>query len=177
MIGDVEVREAGARGRGVFARRSFAAGEFLFRRRHTKVVTSAELPHATEWDRVHLCELGWDRYAVLGPPGCYLNHSCDPNAMRHGVTVFAWRPIAPDEEITIDYRLNAFAGDPWSCLCGSASCTGTVEGSFFAMSPERQALLLPHAPAFIRSEHRRRQRDAGGRGTDDKGGPASTRSP
>jgi SET domain len=98
-------------------------------------------------DRIHLCELGFDRFAVLAPPGCYLNHSCDPNAMRHGVKVFAWRPIAAGHEITIDYRLNAFDGSSWACHCEAKNCTGTVEGSFFAMDPERQALLVPHAPA------------------------------
>ena len=124
MVGDVEVRGAGAKGFGVFARRAFPPGEF----------------------------------AVLAPPGCYLNHSCDPNAMRHGVKVFAWRTIEAGEEITIDYRLNASGGDSWPCRCGTAACTGVVEGSFFAMPDERQRLLLPHAPAFIRREERRRRR-------------------
>jgi len=59
-------------------------------------------------DRRHLTELDFDRSAVLLPPGCYLNHSCEPNAMRSGVKVFAWRAIRKGEEITIDYRLNAF---------------------------------------------------------------------
>jgi hypothetical protein len=54
-----------------------------------------------------------ERFAVLAAPGCYLNHSCDSNAMRHGVKVFAWRPIAAGHEITIDYRLNAFDDDSW----------------------------------------------------------------
>ena len=157
MIGDVEVRDAGGgKGQGVFARRAFDEGELIFRRRHTKVVTEAGIDGLSEWDRMHLCELGFDRFAVLAPPGCYLNHSCDPNAMRHGVVVFAWRPIEAGEEITIDYRLNAFDGDSWPCHCGTALCTGTVIGSFFAMTPERQALLLPHAPALIQREHRRR---------------------
>ncbi|HYZ99517.1 MAG TPA: SET domain-containing methyltransferase [Acidimicrobiales bacterium] len=159
MIRDVEVGDAGPRGRGVFARRDFAPGEFIFRRRHIRIVTGAELSTLTEWDRVHLCELGFDRFAVLAPPGCYLNHSCDPNAMRHGVKVFAWRPIAAGDEITIDYRLNAFDGDSWPCECGAENCTGTVVGSFFAMDPERQRLLLPHAPRFIRREYRRRARE------------------
>jgi hypothetical protein len=157
VIGDVEVREAGTKGRGVYARRAFGAGELLFRRRHTKVVSEAEISSLSAWERVHLCELGFDRYAVLAPPGCYLNHSCDPNAMRHGVVVFAWRPIEAGEEITIDYRLNAFDGDSWPCDCGTAACSGTVVGSFFAMSAERQELLLPHAPSFIQREHRRRK--------------------
>ena len=158
MIHDVEVRDAGSKGRGVFARRAFAEGEFIFRRRHTRALRSDELDQAGEWERIHLCELGFDRFAVLAPPGCYLNRSCDPNAMRHGVEVFAWRPIAAGDEVTIDYRLNAFDGSSWPCECGAENCIGTVEGSFFAMDPERQALLLPHAPAFIRHEHRRRRR-------------------
>ena len=159
VIGDVEVRETADKGCGVFARRAFAAGEFIFRRRHTRVVTEAEVAEVDEWDRIHLCELSFDRFAVLGSPGCYLNHSCDPNAMRHGVKVFAWRNIQPDEEITIDYRLNAFDGDSWPCSCGTSACTGTVVGSFFSMSPDRQRLLLPHAPAFIRREYHRRLRN------------------
>ena len=157
MIDDVEVGDAGGKGLGVFARRSFEVGEFIFRRRHVREVAGAELPLLSAEDRIHLCELDVDRFAVLAPPGCYLNHSCDPNAMRHGVTVFPWRPVAAGEEITIDYRLNAFEGDSWPCRCGAAGCTGVVEGSFFAMPEERQWLLLPHAPAFIRREHRRRR--------------------
>jgi len=167
VIHDVEVREAGSKGRGVFARRAFAEGEFVFRRRHSRVVSSDELDQASAWDRVHLCELGFDRFAVLEPPGCYLNHSCDPNAMRHGVKVFAWRPIAAGEEITIDYRLNAFDGSSWPCACGAGSCSGTVVGSFFAMDTERQEFLLPHAPDFIRREYRRRRSEACRNGLDE----------
>lgn len=156
MIGDVEVGAAGSKGRGVFARRDFVEGEFIFRRRHERVVTADGLADLSEPELMHLCELSFDSFAVLAAPGCYLNHSCDPNAMRHGAKVFAWRPIAAGEEITIDYRLNAFDGDSWACDCGASSCTGVVVGSFFAMDDDRQRLLLPHAPAFIRREYRRR---------------------
>jgi len=151
------VRTAGSKGVGLFARRSFEKGEFIFRRRHGRVLTEAEIDLASEWEREHLCELDRDRFAVLLPPGCYVNHSCDPNAMRHGVNVFAWRPIEEGDEVTVDYRLNAFDDDSaWRCDCGSESCPGTVVGSFFALEPDRQRLLLPHAPAFIRREHRAR---------------------
>jgi SET domain len=123
-----------------------------------RVLRGHELDQASEWERIHLCELGFDRFAVLAPPGCYLNHSCDPNAMRHGVKVSAWRPIAAGDEVTIDYRLNPFDSSTWPCHCGAETCPGAVVGSFFAMSPQRQALLLPHAPAFIRREYRHRRR-------------------
>jgi hypothetical protein len=129
-------------------------------RRRSVARVDTDVATATEWEHIHLCELGFDRFAVLAPPGRYLNHSCDPNAMRHGVMVFAWRSIADGEEITIDYRLNAFEGTSWPCQCGSTACTGTVAGSFFAMHAERQELLLPHTPSFIQREYRRRQRRA-----------------
>jgi SET domain len=158
VIADVEVRPAGDKGLGVFARRSFVPGEFIFRRRHVRTLIESEVATLSEWERIHLCELDFDRLAVLAPPGCYLNHSCDPSAMRHGVKVFAWRRITAGEEITIDYRLNAFDGTSWPCGCGTSACTGTVVGSFFAMARERQALLLPHAPRFIRREFNRRSR-------------------
>ena len=157
VINDVEVRDAGSRGRGVYALRSFTEGEFIFRRRHLRTLSTVELDGASEWERMHLCELGFDRFAVLAPPGCYLNHSCDPSAMRHGVKVFAWRRIDAGEEVTIDYRLNAFDGDSWRCECGAPTCSGLVVGSFFAMEPARQRLLLPHAPDFIRRKYQQRQ--------------------
>ena len=135
--------QAGAKGLGVFAKREFAAGDFVFRRRHSRVVTEQQLGELSDEERIHLCELDFDRYAVLAPPGCYLNHSCDPNAMRHGVVVFAWKPIGEGDEITIDYRLNAFDTTSWPCRCHSDNCTGTVVGSFFTMDAGRQTLLLP----------------------------------
>lgn len=158
MITDVEVRAADSKGKGVFARRDFARGEFIFRRRHGRVVRNVDIPKLSAEDQMHMCELDWDTCAVLLPPGCYLNHACDPNAMRSGVKVFAWRPIRAGEEIVIDYRLNATGGDRWECDCGSASCLGYVHGGFFSMSEGRQRDYLPYAPPFIRAEYRRRAR-------------------
>jgi hypothetical protein len=157
VIRDVAVRDAGSRGLGVFALRDFTEGEFIFRRRHGREVQNDRIPTLTPEEQRHLCEIGFTTSAVLLPPGCYINHSCDPNAMRSGVKVFAWRSIATNDEITIDYRLNAFDDDDrWRCECGSDECSGLVVGSFFAMPIERQRLYLPYAPVFIRREHRRR---------------------
>jgi SET domain-containing protein len=156
VITDVEVAEAGAKGLGVFARRPFRKGEFIFRRRHGRVVANARIPSLSRADRRHLCELDYKRSAVLLAPGCYLNHSCEPNAMRLGVKVFAWRPIRAGEEITIDYRLNAFGGDRWKCACGARSCSGEIVGNFFSLPSIRQQEYLAFAPPFIRREYRKR---------------------
>jgi SET domain-containing protein len=156
VIGDIEVRAAGRKGQGVFARRAFRKGEFIFRRRHGRVVANAKIAGLSAIERRHLSELDFGRSAVLVGPGALLNHSCGPNAMRSGVKVFAWRAIRRGEEITIDYRLNAFGGQRTRCLCGSRSCTGALVNSFFALSAERQRAYWPYAPAFIRREQRRR---------------------
>ncbi len=161
MISDVEVRDAGPKGKGVFALADFAPGDFAFRRRHAQIVDTVGIGRLSPEDQMHLCELDWDRFAVLAPPGCYLNHSCDPNAMRSGVKVFAWKPIRTGDEITIDYRLNAFDGSSWPCSCGASVCTGRVTGSFFALLEERQRAYLRYAPPFIRAEYHRRRRDPG----------------
>lgn len=156
MIGDVEVRDAGVKGKGVFALRDFREGEFIFRRRLGAPLTIDEIARLSDEDRMHLCELDWEHSAVLFSPGCYLNHSCEPNAMRSGVKVFAWRAIRAGDEITIDYRLNAFDDDDqWPCACGR--CSGVVTCSFFALDEARAARYLPYAPRFIQVEYRKRR--------------------
>ncbi len=157
MVTDVTVQDAGTKGKGVFALRDFKQQDFIFRRRHGRVVAYREIRSLPEEDQKHLCELDWETSAVLLPPGCYLNHSCDPNAMRRGVNVYAWRDIRAGEEITIDYRLNAFDGGRWECDCGSPNCPGYIINSFFALDEERQRLYLPFAPRFIRREYSRRK--------------------
>jgi hypothetical protein len=156
VICDIVVQDVGAKGKGVCARRRFSEGEFIFRRKHGRAVTAEDLLTLSDEERMLLCETGFDTWKVVLPPGCYLNHSCEPNAMRSGVKVFAWRDIAPGEEITIDYRLNAFQGERSECLCGSTSCPGEVIWSFFALDEDRQRLYLPYAADFIRREWRRR---------------------
>jgi hypothetical protein len=155
-IADIAIQDAGRKGKGIFALRRFRRGEFIFRRRHGRIVKNADVASLSDDERRHLCELDYEKSAVLLSPGCYVNHSCDPNAMRSGVKVFAWRPIAPGEEITIDYRLNAFSGERSTCACGAASCTGEIVGDFFSLDPDRQRAYFPYVPAFIRQEYRRR---------------------
>ena len=75
MITDVIVQDAGNKGQGVFALRDFSPGEFIFRRRHWRIVANSAISLLSDDDQRHLCELDWETSAVLLAPGCYLNHS------------------------------------------------------------------------------------------------------
>lgn len=156
MISDIEVGQTEGRGLGVFARRAFASGEFLFRRHHVPLRRSADGGLAVE-ETAHVCQVDVDEFAVVSPPGCYMNHSCAPNALRRGVNVVAWSAIAAGEEITLDYRLNAVGGSAWRCRCGADACSRIVEGGFFGFGDQRQRELLPFAGDFVKREYRRRQ--------------------
>ena len=96
MDDPVIVKEAGEKGKGVFARRGFHAGDCILRFRG-RVVHRDELAALTPWEREHLGELTAETYQILPRPRCYINHACLPNAYSTNDAVYAWRGIATDE--------------------------------------------------------------------------------
>jgi SET domain-containing protein len=157
MITDIEVRDTGAKGKGVFALRHFDAGEFIFRRRRGRIIDNSEIATLPEEDQRHLDEIDEHMSEVLTSPGCYFNHACEPNAMPHGMDLYAWKDIEVGEEITVDYRLSAISDNRWDCACGCASCPGYFDHNFFALSEETQRQYLPYAPAYVRAAYRARR--------------------
>jgi SET domain-containing protein len=158
MISDIEVRDAGVKGKGVFALRYFAAGEFIFRRRRGRIIANSAIATLPADDQRHLDEIDENTSEILTSPGCYFNHACEPNAMPHGMDLYAWRDIEAGEEITVDYRLSAITDNRWDCACGGATCPGYFDHSFFALSAQAQWQYLPYAPAYIRAAYRARPR-------------------
>jgi D-alanine-D-alanine ligase len=58
-----------------------------------------------------------------------LNHSCDPSAWLHGLDVVARRPLAPGDEITMDYATYYNELMPsFECDCNTMDCRGTIRG-------------------------------------------------
>jgi SET domain-containing protein len=158
VITDIEVRDTATKGKGVFALRHFAAGDFIFRRRRGRIISNSEIATLPAEVQRHLDEIDEDTSEILTSPGCYFNHACEPNAMPHGLDLYAWKDIEADEEVTVDYRLSAITDNRWDCACGSAGCPGYFYHNFFALSEETQRRYLPYAPAYVRAAYQSRHR-------------------
>jgi hypothetical protein len=121
------------------------------------------LAKLTPWQREHLSEFGVGQWRVLPEPRCYLNHACDPNAIgTERDAVIALRSIAAGQEITIDYRLNAYDDGTgvWvmDCACDPQRGRHDVVGDFFSLPPATQGRYLEWAPSFIRAMYAKRDR-------------------
>jgi SET domain-containing protein len=93
-----------------------------------KVVRGAEIGSLTALQRNYLDRIGEDAFEVIEPPGCDINHSCDPNVEERDLAGIALRDLAAGEEVTLDYDRIAHLETPFPCRCGSAGCRGTVRG-------------------------------------------------
>lgn len=140
----MEVRNAGEKGQGVFAKELVKKGEH-FHIPDGVIRTNKEIEAAGQRgydlcfqiDENHcLCPKDFDH-----PSAEWLtNHSCDPNtasllSIHESVTL---QDILPGEEVTIDY--GTFDDDPnysMECLCGAKNCRGVITGNDWKL-PELQ---------------------------------------
>lgn len=144
-------------GKGLFAARDYEPGDIILHLAGPAVGREDPI-HFTEAG-ANLLQTGPRSYILLGPPGVFANHSCDPNAgikaNRHLVAI---KSITRGQEIRFDYS-TTMAEDFWTleCRCGSPRCRGTVTD--FRLLPtevKRRYLELGVVQKFIaRAELRR----------------------
>lgn len=161
MSRSVETKKAGRKGKGVFTVRNLWKGETIFVNRRGRLVKEKDLKVFLKSEGDHLNEIDKTTWAVMNPPGRFVNHSCDPNAAPKEsagkqVPYIALKPISKGEEVTVDYRINAHTGNKWKCYCGSKNCKGFVISDFFSLSTARQKKYLPYTLKFIRDEYKKR---------------------
>ena len=84
-------------GKGLFASRTFQAGELIGS--YDGTVVDEDGMHVLWVEQDDGEWIGYDGYTRLR----YMNHSDDPNAEMDGIECYAARTIASGEEITIDY--------------------------------------------------------------------------
>ena len=118
-------------GYGVFAKKRIPRGTYLWSLSHLdRYFTRAQFEAFPEPIRKIVMH-----HAVLTPEGdllmswdnaIYINHSCEPAIRTAQNFEIAVRDLEPDDEVTCDYgSLNAW---PMKCLCGAASCRGSISG-------------------------------------------------
>jgi hypothetical protein len=142
-------------GRGLFAERAYLPDELILVLRGPRFGRDDPI-HTTE-EGPNLLQTGRRSYILLGDPGVFANHSCDPNAgIRDNRRLVAIRPIAKGDEIRFDYS-TTMDEDFWTmdCRCGSADCRGKVE-DFHRLPPEvrRRYLELGVVQGFIARTYR-----------------------
>jgi SET domain-containing protein len=159
-VADVEVRSSGIEGLGLFAARSFGAGETIRTINVVREIT-ANAPLRPELGERHdHCDYPDGKTVLIGYPDRHVNHSCDPNAwVRYGeggCELVARRAIPCGAEITCDYAINVIGGDSWPCHCGATRCRGVVTGDFFRLPAIVQREYAPFlADWFVHRHHER----------------------
>jgi hypothetical protein len=158
--GDVELKPSPIQGLGVFATRSFRAGERVRRVNLVREITHEAPIREEEGERIEHCGYPDGKVVLWGLPDRHVNHSCDPNAYEHyedsAVTIVARRDIAAGEEITFDYNLNTSGGNTWPCHCGAGRCRQGTVGDFFALPPAHQREYRPLLAEWFVRRHRER---------------------
>ena len=128
------VRVAASRidGQGAFAAEPIPARRKIGEIRGESVSVREARRRAKGVARIMIVEIS-DKRAIDASastdPLRFTNHSCQPNAVlriRQGrVEFYALRPIAPGEEITVDYGETHHEGR-LACRCGAPGCVGRL---------------------------------------------------
>jgi hypothetical protein len=135
-----QVKGSPISGYGVYASREIAEGEWIFRgeERAQRIVTRSYVERFWSDTEKELFKhyaypvsrevfILWDRDPASWAP---MNHSCNPNAAYEGLNVFATRPIARGEELTLDYATMMDDNlEPFACHCGAPDCRGIIRGT------------------------------------------------
>jgi hypothetical protein len=126
MVNDLEIRESTIAGRGLYALRSFEAGDTVLQWDLSHSIAIEEWPSLSEEERRYTHPLNAQRILIVQPPERFVNHSCDPNTRVINFSDVAIRRITAGEEITSDYGSEG-AAVSFQCSCGSSKCRGVIK--------------------------------------------------
>lgn len=125
----IDIGDAGAKGKGLFAKQPVTKDEIIFAQ-GGRVVDEPTLDGLYS-SFAAIC-IPVERNLYLVPPqpdmdmreaGFYINHSCNPNCGPRGqITFAALRDIQAGEELAYDYAMTDTDSDDMECLCGDKNC-------------------------------------------------------
>lgn len=101
-------------------------------------------------DGVHLYQIPDIAAANTGISAAFVNHSCEPNTYIDTTkrAIVAICDIQAGDQITFNYLSSEDAMDsPFSCLCGSQNCFGTISGYCYLSDADRAK--VSHAAPWL----------------------------
>ena len=125
------IKQSTIHGKGCFATKPFLRRHRIAEYAGEKI-TNAEARRRAHRKTLRICEVN-NRWSLDGSRGGngthYINHSCRRNAfmkiLYDHILFIALRDIEAGEEITIDYETTLHPDDK-RCICGTATCRGTI---------------------------------------------------
>ena len=162
MSKNIIVKEAGKKGKGVFALKDFKKDEFILHIDGKVVETDkpSSYPKEIRDQWFPIGQIGNKRrYVFPKSPWKYLNHSCNPNAgIKNNRDIVAMKSIKKGEEIVFDYAMNNHEGiiDRWKmkCECGSKNCRKII-GTFDMLDEKIKEKYLNYVIERIREQYKR----------------------
>ncbi len=127
-------------GFGIYATQHISKGEVIFKgeERPQRIVTKRFVEN--NWLPEE--KILFKHYAVPLSSEVYLlwdnnpsewapqNHCCDPNTAYDGLNLVALKPIAPENELTLDYaQLLDENAETFDCHCGANNCRKIIKGT------------------------------------------------
>ena len=112
-------------GLGVFAARAIGSGESILHFSGHHISFDEAVAKGNR--QCYTLQCGLREYIDLEAPGCFVNHSCQPNSGVRGVQLIALREIRTGEHICFDYS-TTMEEDYWqmNCRCGAPSCRHVI---------------------------------------------------
>jgi len=117
----VVVKNSKIEGKGVFATHDFKKGDIVIKWDVSHQLTSKQVERLSKNEKKYVAFLD-NKYVLMQPPACYVNHSCDANTYAKNFCDIAKRYIETGEEITGNYSENETHGFEMRCTCGSTKC-------------------------------------------------------
>ena len=134
----IEVRQSGVHGRGVYATQFIPKGMRIIEYAGERVSWKTAPDHA---NNPHTFNFGLENGDVINPEiggndARWINHSCNPNCEAieedDRIFIYAMRNIQVGEELLYDYRMQIdepitdAAKKKFGCHCGAPNCRGTM---------------------------------------------------
>lgn len=142
-------------GKGLFAGERIKKGALIYRF-HGPVIGFQEAVNKGEMQCYPL-QISKGKYIDIESPGCFSNHSCEPNAgIRNDIELFAIADIEPGKEIRYDYSTTMDEDFfTMSCRCGTPSCRRVVtDFKLLPLALQKKYLAMGIVMQFIFEQNR-----------------------